>query len=151
MAGAFVDAYERLKLEMDRLKKHEDELDFFALELQSRRILHGGVFGVTIFMYKLVSDFGRSYVRPLVGLFVTFAVGAVAYLPHFGLSKYPRAVGLSLANTFGVFGFRKDFIDGQVIEALSRALKVFAALQTVAGIIFLFFFGLALRNHFRMK
>jgi hypothetical protein len=36
-AGPFVDAYERLKLEMDRLKKHEAELDFFALELQSRR------------------------------------------------------------------------------------------------------------------
>jgi uncharacterized protein YjbI with pentapeptide repeats len=29
-AGVFVDAYERLKLEMDRLKKHEDELNFFA-------------------------------------------------------------------------------------------------------------------------
>src|SRR5580704_11268144 len=40
-AGQFADAYERLKLEMDRLKKHDDELDFFALELQSRRVLHG--------------------------------------------------------------------------------------------------------------
>jgi uncharacterized protein YjbI with pentapeptide repeats len=29
-AGKYVDAYERLKLEMDRLKKHEDELDFFC-------------------------------------------------------------------------------------------------------------------------
>jgi len=33
-AGRFVDAYERLKLEMDRLKKHEDELDFFAREME---------------------------------------------------------------------------------------------------------------------
>ncbi len=40
-AGAFIDAYACLKLEMDRLKKHEDELDFFALELQSRRVLLG--------------------------------------------------------------------------------------------------------------
>src|SRR5437764_12915356 len=38
---SFIYAYERLKLEMDRLKKHEDELDFFARELQCRRILHG--------------------------------------------------------------------------------------------------------------
>jgi hypothetical protein len=30
-AGAFIDAYACLKLEMDRLKKHEDELNFFAL------------------------------------------------------------------------------------------------------------------------
>ena len=40
-AGQFIDAYERLKLEMDRLRKHEDELNFFALEQQSRRILKG--------------------------------------------------------------------------------------------------------------
>jgi uncharacterized protein YjbI with pentapeptide repeats len=40
-AGQFVDAYERLKLEMDRLRKHEDELNFFARELQSRRALFG--------------------------------------------------------------------------------------------------------------
>ena len=32
-----VRAYERLKLEMDKLKKHEDELRFFALELRDRR------------------------------------------------------------------------------------------------------------------
>jgi hypothetical protein len=36
-AGTFVDAYACLKLEMDRLKKHEDELDFFALELGTLR------------------------------------------------------------------------------------------------------------------
>ena len=37
-ARAFIDAYACVKLEMDRLKKHEDELDFFALELESRRV-----------------------------------------------------------------------------------------------------------------
>jgi hypothetical protein len=47
-AGSFVDAYERLKLEMDRLKKHEDELNFFALELQSRRVLSGTFRGLPI-------------------------------------------------------------------------------------------------------
>jgi hypothetical protein len=43
-AGPFIDAYERLKLEMDRLKKHEDELNFFALELRSRRVMLAGLF-----------------------------------------------------------------------------------------------------------
>jgi hypothetical protein len=75
----------------------------------------------------------------------------VLCLPHFGISKYPTAIGLSLANTFGVFGFRKDFIDPQVIEALSRALKVISAVQTIAGTVLLFLFGLAIRNRFRMK
>ena len=75
----------------------------------------------------------------------------MAYLPHFGLSQYPRAVGLSLANTFGVLGFRKDFIDPHVIETLSRALKVVSAVQSVVGIVLFFLFGLALRNRFRMR
>jgi hypothetical protein len=72
-------------------------------------------------------------------------------LTHFGLSKYPQAIGLSLANTFGVLGFRKDFIDPNTIEFLSRILKVVSAAQTVAGIVLLFCFGLAVRNRFRMK
>ena len=58
-AGYFVDAYERLKLEMDRLKKHEDELDFFARELQCRRVMHGD--------WKAISElrfFGRRVAIP---------------------------------------------------------------------------------------
>src|SRR5215471_13186066 len=48
-------------------------------------------------------------------------------------------------------GFRKDFINPNTIEALSRILKVVSAAQTVAGIVLLFCFGLAVRNRFRMK
>jgi Pentapeptide repeats (9 copies) len=150
-AGSFVDAYERLKLEMDRLKKHEDELDFFALELQSRRILAGRVRGLPNAIYGVLCDYGRSYVRPLVGLLVTVLVGALLYISHFGLSKYPRAFGLSVANTFGVFGFRKDFIDPHIMESLSRFLQIVSAFQTLVGLVLLFFFGLAIRNRFRMK
>jgi hypothetical protein len=50
-----------------------------------------------------------------------------------------------------VLGFRKDFIKPQVIDALPGILKVFAALQTGAGLVLLFLFGLALRNRFRMR
>jgi uncharacterized protein YjbI with pentapeptide repeats len=150
-AGKFVAAYERLKLEMDRLKKHEDELDFFALELQSRRVQSGTFRGMPIAIYGLLCNYGRSYFRPVIGLLVTVFVGALAFWPHFGLSKFPRAAGLSLANTFGAFGFRKDFIDPHIIETLSRALKVLSGLQTIAGFALLFLFGLALRNRFRMR
>jgi hypothetical protein len=150
-AGQFVDAYERLKLEMDRLKKHENELEFFALELQSRRILDGFFHGTLITIYGVLSNFGRSYVRPLIGITIVIAAGAVGLLPHFGCSRYPQALGLSLANTFAVFGFRKDFIDPEVIKSLSRALTIVSALQTVAGTVLLFLVGLALRNRFRIR
>jgi uncharacterized protein YjbI with pentapeptide repeats len=199
----FVDAYERLKLEMDRLKKHEDELDFFALELQSRRVMHGdwqsvselrlfrwtiplpqeipensiplwprklsgpsfppstfqrqsrpiGLYrpahGLAIALYGWLSDYGRSYVRPLTGLLITPAAGVLPLWWH--LCGFWQAVGHSLANTFGVFGFRRELIGSEVLTALPGLLKVLAASQTAAGIVLLFLLGLAIRNRFRMK
>jgi uncharacterized protein YjbI with pentapeptide repeats len=59
-AGAFIDAYACLKLEMDRLKKHEDELDFFAREMQSRRVWLGPWRSLPIALYELLSNYGRS-------------------------------------------------------------------------------------------
>jgi uncharacterized protein YjbI with pentapeptide repeats len=168
-AKEFVAAYERLKLEMDRLKKHEDELNFFALELQSRRVLYGKWRGLPIKFYGLLCDYGRSYFRPLYGLLITTAIGVLPFWWHFVLwnfgqvvvlsnfwqavvlSNFWQAVGLSLVNTFGVLGFRKDFIAPEVLESLPGTLKVVAALQTTAGIVLLFLFGLAIRNRFRMK
>ena len=148
----FVRAYERLKLEMDRLKKHEDELNFFALELQSRRVLLGrwSLGGLAIALYGVISDYGRSYLRPLVWLFGLVALGAVLFRWP-GALGFQKSIGLSAANTFNVFGFRKDFIDHSIISCLSPGLEVFAAVQTVLGTILLFLFGLGVRNKFRMK
>jgi uncharacterized protein YjbI with pentapeptide repeats len=204
-AESFIDAYACLKLEMDRLKKHEDELDFFALEFQSRRVMHGDwqpvpelkfsgriiplpleipkrtitfrpqklfgrsfalppftikartirlfrpARGLPIALYGWLSDYGRSYVRPLCGLLITVAAGIRFFWWHFGLSGYFQAVGHSFANTFGVLGFRKDLIDPQVLTSLPGWLKIVTVSQTIAGIALLFLFGLAIRNRFRMK
>jgi uncharacterized protein YjbI with pentapeptide repeats len=149
-AERFIDAYERLKLEMDRLKKHEDELNFFAREMQCRRVLQG-VSGLPAALYGLLCNYGRSYVRPLWGLLITAAVGIPLFWLHLRLGHFGKAVCLSLANTFGAFGFRKDFIDPKLIESLPGTLQVFSAVQTIAGTTLLFLFGLALRNRFRMK
>ncbi|MGH6848180.1 MAG: hypothetical protein ACREC0_12315 [Methylocella sp.] len=132
-AETFIDAYACLKLEMDRLKKHEDELDFFALELQSRRVWHGDwkpvteltllghtislpakiparyfalkprlfgqpfflppliiggttirlfppASGLAIALYGRLSNYGRSYLRPLAWLLAVAALGAVPFV-----------------------------------------------------------------------
>jgi len=150
-AGAFIDAYACLKLEMDRLKKHEDELDFFALELQSRRVLLGRWgWGLPIWLYGVLSDYGRSYLRPLGALFYLALIGTLAFLSSNSLSP-GQALGLSFANSLNVFGFRKDFFDPTVIACLPAWLDVVAALQTILGTILLFVFGLGIRNRFRMK
>ena len=93
---------------MDRLKKHEDELDFFALEIQSRRVLVGPWRGLPIAIYGLVSDYGRSYARPLCALFAVAAVGTLVLLLS-GAVAPGQSLGLSIANTFNVFSFRKDY------------------------------------------
>jgi uncharacterized protein YjbI with pentapeptide repeats len=149
-AEEFVDAYACLKLEMDRLKKHEDELDFFALELQSRRVLLGPWRGWLIWLYGFFSDYGRSYFWPFYWLVATIAAGAWVFRGFDALGPL-RSYGLSAANTLNVFGFRKDFFGNEFMKDLSSWLDVVAAAQTVLGAILLFLFGLGIRNKFRMK
>lgn len=149
VAKKFVRAYECLKAEMDRLKKHEDELDFFALELRSRRVLLGRWgWGLPIWLYGIFSDYGRSFLRPLVALFGVAAIGAGAF-SYFDARAFWEALGLSAANTLNVFGFRRDF--NLAIDTPFAWLKVFAAVQTILGAILLFLFGLGIRNKFRVK
>lgn len=150
-AGTFVDAYACLKLEMDRLKKHEDELDFFALELQSRRVLLGPWRGLPIALYGWLCHYGRSYTRPLWGLVVIWIGFVLPFWIWLGQLKLMEALGLSLANTFGVFGFRKEFISARLLDEMPGILKFLAGTQTALGAAFLFLFALALRNKFRMK
>jgi hypothetical protein len=133
-------------------EKHEDELDFFALELQSRRVWLGTwtLQSLAIAIYGFLSDYGRSYVRPLYALFAVAAVGTLVLLLSGAVAPW-QSLWLSIANTFNVFGFRKDFFDAATIEHLPAALKILALLQTIVGTILLFLFGLGVRNKFRMK
>jgi hypothetical protein len=135
------------------LKKHEAELDFFALELRSRVVLHGALStsSFPIFLYGLLSDYGRSYLRPLLNLLISTLAGAAVLLPHVGISQLTLAIGLSFANTFSALGFRKDFIDPNIIKSLPPWLMAFSALQTIFGIVLLFLFVLSIRNRLRMK
>jgi uncharacterized protein YjbI with pentapeptide repeats len=148
-AGGFIDAYACLKLEMDRLKKHEDELDFFAREKQSHRALLGTWKGLPIAIYGALSDYGRSYLWPLAWLAVVVVIGAWPIWYFDADRTYWEALGLSATNTLSVFGFRKDF-DLAIVTPLT-GLIVLAALQTILGAILLFLFGLGIRNKFRMK
>jgi hypothetical protein len=89
---------------MDKLKKHEDELHFFALELRARRVLAGKWLtsqGLAIGIYGCLCDYGRSYSRPIWLLGALSILGAVPFLVHFGLPGLRGSLALSVANTFG--------------------------------------------------
>ena len=149
LAASFIEAYEPLKLEMDKLKKHEDELFFFAQEMSCRRVAEGWLGGLPIALYGFLCEYGRS-IRPLCGLMVIAVVGLVPVWMYWSESEL-YVLGLTMANTFGVLGFRKEFFDPNLLASLPWYLKSLAALQIMVGAALIFLFGLALRNRFRMK
>jgi hypothetical protein len=143
-------------MEMDRLKKHSDELDFFAMEQQCRRVADGFWKGLPIAVYGFVSDYGRSYIRPLALLVATVLVGMIIFAAHEAgfwmplLGYVSKAAGISFANTLSLLG-RPLLRDDVVIAKYPDWLKAVATIQTILGIAFLFLFGLGIRNRFRMK
>jgi uncharacterized protein YjbI with pentapeptide repeats len=160
-------AYERLKAEMERLKKHEDEQFFFAKELHARRTLlwfksrdgncairerAKSAFGVLLnWAYEVFGGYGLSIGSPLFWLVVLFAMGAdiFAWAPvHKGVPlPYDVAESLSLTNLLPLLPYK---VDNDIIH-LSPFAKIIGDLQSFLGVILLFLLGLALRNRFRMK
>jgi uncharacterized protein YjbI with pentapeptide repeats len=150
-------AYERLKQEMERLKKHEDEQGFFRRELRARRglsqTLSWGWF--LNLAYQLSSNYGNSIGRPMLWLLGVFAAGAAIFAQapiHCGMSMPTRlAIKLSFANIFVFLPDKREIMTPEMITCLSDTTRAVSALQSVSGVALLFLLGLALRNRFRMK
>ena len=158
-AATHVRHYQRLKQIMEGLKKHEDEHDFFAMEMRAQRVVDGGWTsprGILNGLYGALSDYGRSIVQPLSALgFVIFAcfVGLVAVeeclqgVCH--TIEGGKAFALSLTSALGFLPLKKEIFSS--LDGLSPAAHTFMAVNTVLSFIFLFLAGLGLRNRFRMK
>ncbi|MDG5497417.1 pentapeptide repeat-containing protein [Niveispirillum sp. BGYR6] len=149
-AKTFTHAYERLKLEMDRLKKHEDELMFFAKEMECRLVKDGWIKGLPIRFYGILCNYGQSYEVPISWLLLLIVLGTLPFGPTLAWD-FPHALGVSAANTLASLGLRKELVDAATLKQLSGWLAAFSGVQTVLGLILLFLIGLGLRNRFRMK
>jgi hypothetical protein len=146
----FIQAYQRLKFEMDRQKLHEQEMMFFGCEMQSRGAALGRntLDGLAIATYGALSDYGRSYVRPLGWLALLIIVGGAIGFAVTGRSLLV-SLGQSFVDSFGVFGFRKDFVDAFSLP--TQSLRVVGWIQTIVGSALIFLFLLALQKRFRMR
>lgn len=150
--------YERLKQEMERLKKHEDEQRFFRKELRARRALArpwSGEWTLNL-LYQASSNYGYSIALPLIWLFGLFITGgAVFYLvhanPNSGVLTIWHAAALSFGNIFPFVPIAKELMGQSPVIGWSRIEKAIAVGQTLLGAPLLFLLGLALRNRFRMK
>lgn len=156
-AQEFVDSYERLKLEMNRLNRHEAELDFFALELSARRYCSPKPKAWLISAYGMFSDYGRSIGRPLAwlaGIWIACAAlfsGITALGPGeaWGIGQ---SFGMSATSLGALFGMRREFFpDAFDAETLPWIVPVLSGVESVFGAILVFLLLLALRNRFRIK
>lgn len=150
-------AYERLKQEMERLKKHEDEQRFFCKELRARRELVSFWTAAWFFnyLYEALSDYCQSTSKPLLwlcGLFLL--VSAVfAWVPDItGTSMtIPQAASLSFASIFAIFPIPKGIMASDVFATLSSTAQIIVVVESFFGTLLLFLLGVALRNRFRMR
>lgn len=150
VANSYVRAYERLKLEMDGLRKIDDELNFLALELQCKAVRDRGLKACLIRIYGLISDYGRSIWRPLLCMFLVWLSGFLSTYLSCTLTA-GRAAAISASNLVGFFGFNRAYIESGVLQTLPEWTKILFASQTLLAAPLLFLALLALRNRFRIK
>jgi hypothetical protein len=161
-------AFERLKAEMERSKRHEDEQFFFAKELSARRALlwfkcrdgeraigeraKSAIGWLLNAAYTTFSGYGLSIVRPLVWLIALFFLCAGVFAATASLDGGPmnlrQAAEFSVTN---LFPFLPNKAGTDITGHLSIWTKYFGDLQSFLGVLLLFLLGLALRNRFRMK
>jgi hypothetical protein len=155
-AQSQVYAYERLKLEMERLKKHEDEQKFFRMELRARRrLLWVSPFDWFLnWVYQWSSDYGNSFMLPLFWLFVVFTAGTAVFAraPLYCGAPMPikLAAKLSFFNIFAFLPDRREVVTSMG-SCLSNTTQAVSAAQSLLGLVLVFLLGLAVRNRFRMK
>lgn len=154
------------------------ELDFHAEELMARRGLIDHPFGRGMgsywfgVVYQVSSDFGRSLYRPLACWLIMLVLSAGAYFAarlvqpdrcsplesaaYLGLRK-----GLSIVNAetseklkqaYGcLYGYEASSLGGTATVArVPYVVETVTTAQVLLSAVFLFLFGLALRNRFRI-
>jgi hypothetical protein len=149
-------AYQRLKMTMDTLKKLDDEQFFHSRELECREVLDGSPKNVPSIMYGILSDYGRSIIRPFKCLVATFCLGVIFTMPflwHWRVSWwFLQAIIFSISNTFGFLGLNRSLnSDISRLLASNIVTQMVVTSQVILGPIFLFLLLLAIRNRYRMR
>lgn len=160
------EAYRRLRQVSANQHNPEAEHFFLRQEMACDAILkEDWLSRFVVRAFGVFSSYGYSVWRPIAGLLATWGIGAlliqivfawaIVYgTPPRGMTEVPGlmdALGLGLANTFAIFGFRSYYLGEAYMIALPVLVKLIGGVQTVLGFIFLFFLGLGLRNRFRLK
>ena len=154
------EAFTRLRQIMVELHKPDDQHFFLRREMAAKALMGPWYDRWITKGYGLIADYGWSMLRPVVGLAALWVVGWLLMLMQFqwhcvmggGVCKSGAfAAGLSFANLFSFLGFGRLYFGDFFRDDPSTFVILISAAQNILGVIFLFFFGLGLRNRFRLK
>ena len=150
-------AYTRLR--QIAAEAHNPDLEHFFLrqEMECKKELAPRFDKLFFRAYRLISEYGISVARPVVGLALTIGVGwpfIASFLKYgqggTGGAPIWEGLGISFGNTLPFLGLvRKMHPD--FYKQAPAWLDALSGVQSVAGILLLFFLGLGLRNRFRLK
>ncbi|MEH6792429.1 hypothetical protein [Parasphingorhabdus sp.] len=153
--------FRRLKEIAQDNRNHRQSINFNIGEMQTRRWYDSSHSeNVLEWFFRTTSDYGRSFVLPLLWLALSFLMFATIYCiaATGNFSSFWQKIAASVAFSFGqAFPFipvsRTARINGEsalFCNNISETIIGVAALQGVISVLLLFLFGLALRNQFKV-
>lgn len=167
-AGIAVRAWSSLKWSMSQVQNHDAELDFYARELDAKRIYISPPKKLVLFLYSHFSDYGRSALRALIwwiGTWLTvFSANCWLLLGQIPGDKFEHVVAVTdftFGNAFSLGGTytnpeRREALATTVFENTDTGqipwlIDLLSLGHSFASLLFLFLIGLALRNRLRIK
>ena len=164
-----VQCYQRLALMMNKIEKPDNRHLFFRKEMRARRRAdRRSIASVMNWLYEFICDYGHGLTRIFGFWLGHVAVGAIwmwvarvfksSQNKTLDLEAYEiiydflQAFEISFSNAHVFLGLDRVFLKDAVEDWANVPLFNFiGSLQTILGIVFLFFLSLTIRNRFRMK
>ena len=137
-------------------KDHDREHTFFAFEQRSKFHHHLNAFQYfPIFLYNIITDFGRSIWRPGCGLIFTWLLAAQLFYWRSFVDfcvTFGNALTLSAANMMPFLGWSNSARGRQIEQLYGDPPQIHWTVELVAfsegslSLLFIFLIGLALKN-----
>lgn len=158
-SGAGARAYRTLKLAMGEMRNRNDEALFYSLEQRSLRYEPdiSKAIKITSWLYEKSSDYGRSFVLPVVHLLWVTAFFHVGYSVYgidclaFGSGALAEKILSSDNVIFTITQVVRPFSMRDSLAGTNAIVKLFAIIQSIVSLSLVALFLLALRWQFKRE
>jgi len=160
---ADIERLRRLKELSGNNKDHKQALNYYVMEMEAAHWHETTSCSALILelLFKKLSDYGRSELRPIGWMFATWLFFSGLYAACSNAANkcfeviIPAALTFSAGQMFSLIPSSRDArADGAEIlfigEQLPDAIFIFTFMQSLFAILLLFLLGLSLRNRFRV-